>query len=306
MQLIEGRVRPDSAARPGGALWPAVGIAACAAALAIDAIIVEPRRIALERVDIPIWNLPDAFEGYRIAIVSDLHYPRWTKKRYIHKCLALANSFEPDLIVVLGDICDRAWYQPSDIPDLAGLFDPAVTKDGIVGVLGNHDYRFDVEALRREFARHTPVRLVENACLTIERGDDVLAVGGVGDLWHGTVAPERAFRGIAPETPRVLLSHNPDLAEQMRSGIRVDIQLSGHTHGGQVCFPPGHALHVPSRYGNKFRAGLVHGKHQRVYISRGVASSHHLRFCCPPEVSAITLRKSTDLRHAPWNAAASE
>ena len=306
LQRIESRDLPGAAARSGVSLWPAVGFAACLVALAVDAFVIEPHRVVLERVDIPIWNLPDAFDGYRIAIISDLHYPRWTRREFIHKCLALANDFDPDLIALLGDICDRSQSQPSVVPNLTGLFDGVRAKDGIVGVLGNHDHRFDVERLVREFAKNTPVRLIENTCLRLERAGELLAVGGVGDLWHGTVAPERAFKGVPPYVPRVLLSHNPDLAERMPAGIRVDVQLSGHTHGGQVCLPSGCALHVPSRYGNKFRAGLVQGKRNRVYISRGVASSHHVRFCCPPEVSGITLRKSNDLRHAPWNVAGGE
>ncbi len=302
MQRIENPDAWIAPARIGGRLWPAVGLAACLAALAVHATLIEPRRVVIEKVDVPIWNLPDAFDGYRIAIVSDSHYPRWTGREFIHKCLALANDFEPDLIAILGDICDRGWSEPATIPVLAGVFDPARARDGIVGVLGNHDHRFEVKRLREEFAARTPIRLIENDCLRLERAGGLLAIGGVGDLWHGHVAPERAFRGIPPGVPRVLLSHNPDLAERMPEGIRVDIQLSGHTHGGQVCFPPGHALHVPSRYGNKYRAGLVRGRRHRVYISRGIASSHHLRFLCPPEVSCITLRRSTNLRHAPWNA----
>ena len=74
--------------------------------------------------------------------------------------------------------------------------------------------------------------------------------------------------------------HNPDYAERLPSGVPMDIMLSGHTHGGQVCLPNGHAPHIPSRYGNKYRAGLVQGRRTRVYISRGVASSHRIRFCC--------------------------
>ena len=306
MQCIEGWDLPEAAGPSRHRLWAALGIGACLAAVAIDAIVIEPRRVALEEVEIPIWDLPDAFDGYRIAIISDSHFPRWTSKKYIHRCIAMANGFRPDLIVILGDICDRAWRQSAEVPNLAGVFDPACARDGILGVLGNHDHRFDMERLRQEFADRTPVHLIENTSVYLERGSALLAIGGVGDLWHGRVAPYQTFENVPPEIPRILLSHNPDLAERFPADIRVDLQLSGHTHGGQVCFPPGHAIHVPSLYGNKYRAGLVEGRRHRVYISRGIASSHLVRFCCPPEVSAITLRKSSDLRYAPWNVSASE
>ena len=94
-------------ARTVGSFWPLIGFAVCVAAVVSDAVIVEPRRIVLERVDIPIWNLPNAFDGYRIALVSDLHYPRWTGRKFVHKALAVANSLQPDLIALLGDNRDR-------------------------------------------------------------------------------------------------------------------------------------------------------------------------------------------------------
>ncbi len=306
MQRIEGEAPPETGTRTGAVLLTAVGIAACLVGLAVDSRFIEPRRICLERIDIPIWNLPVAFDGYRIAIVSDLHYPRWTTREFIHRGLAVANGFQPDLIAVLGDVCDLGFNEPAEIPILAGLFDSACATDGLVGVLGNNDHRFDMQQLRREFAVHTPIRLIENTSICLARGGEMLVIGGIGDLAHGLVAPERTFLGVPPHVSRVLLSHNPDMADQMPANIQVDIQLSGHTHGGQICLPFGRAIVVPSRYGNKFRAGLVRGKRNRVYISRGVASSHHIRFCCPPEVSGITLRRSTDLRHARWNLAESE
>jgi len=256
--------------------------------------LINSKRLVFERVEVPIRDLPDPFDGYRIAILADLHYPRWTDRQFVRKSIALANEFKPDLIALPGDICDPARHRSKSIPSLSGLMDGASAPDGIVGVLGNHDHWFDADALRRELSDNTPIKLIENTCIYVQRAGDRIAVGGVGDLWHGVVDPERAFAGVPHEMPRILLSHNPDLAERMKSDVRVDLQLSGHTHGGQVCFPSGTALRVPSLYGNKFRAGLVQGKHHRVYVSRGVASQLHLRLFCPPEVTGITLRKSSE------------
>ncbi|HLJ56711.1 MAG TPA: metallophosphoesterase [Chthonomonadaceae bacterium] len=302
MHRIESRGLPERAGRPG-LIWPVVGITACLAAAAVDALLVEPNTPVIERIDVPIWELPSALDGYRIAVLSDPHYPIWATRSLIRRAIALANSVEPDIIAVPGDIVDRRWFMGSEVPSLAGVFDEAVARDGIVGVLGNHDYRFDHRQVREEIARSTPIRLIENTSLCIERDGGRMAIGGVGDLWRGEVRPDRAFAGVPAATPRLLISHNPDLADQMPERIRVDLQVSGHTHGGQVCLPNGFAPHVPSRYGNRFRAGLVAGRRHRVYISRGIASTHGVRFCCRPEVTAITLRRSEDIRHAPWNMA---
>ncbi len=265
---------------------------AAAATLALgtatDAFALEPRRLALQTLEVPIKGLPDAFDGYRIALLSDFHYPYWSSAETIRQAVALANSFQPDLMTLPGDFVDK---RVRTIPNLGGLFDAARAKDGVIGTLGNHDHLAGAEGVRRNIADQTPIRLIDNHAVVVERGGAALAIGGVDDLWEGVVMPDRALAKIPPETPRILLSHNPDLAEEMTVRVRVDLQLSGHTHGGGVCLPGGVALIVPSLYGQKFRAGLVQGRSHRVYVTRGVCSVWHNRLFCPPEVTGITLRK---------------
>ncbi len=169
------------------------GIAGLGVACAVDARFIEPNRLVLERRDIPILRLPPAFDGYRIAVLSDFHYPRWTDANAIRRAVHLANTFDPDLIVLAGDICDKTREQPAIVPSLAGLFDDARARDGIVGVRGNHDHYYPAEELCREFAEHTPLRLIENTSFLIERNGQQIAIGGVGDLWRGEVRPEKAF-----------------------------------------------------------------------------------------------------------------
>ena len=266
--------------------------AGVAAACALDAFLIEPNRIQWKRVEIPIRGLPAAFEGYRIALLADLHYPRWTNEAFVRRALTLANAFDPDLLAIPGDICDGPPHQNTPVPSLAGLFDEAQPRDGIVATLGNHDHWLNASGIRRELAAHTPVRLIENKSVLIERGGQQIAVGGVGDMWEGIVAPYQAFADVPPGIPRLLLSHNPDVAEIISPNVQVDLMLSGHTHGGQVRVPFGPAPRVGSGYGNKFRAGLVQGKGCRVYVTRGVCSTRHVRFWCLPEVTGITLRRA--------------
>ena len=265
---------------------------AAAATLALgtvtDAFALEPRRLTFQTLEVPIAGLPDAFDGYRIALLSDFHFPLWSSAETVRQAVALANAFQPDLMTLPGDFTDK---RVKAVPDFGGLFDAARAKDGVIGTLGNHDHLAGAVEVRRGIADKTPIRLIDNQAITVERGGQALAFGGVGDLWEGLVMPDRAFAKIPPETPRILLSHNPDLAEEMTVKVRVDLQLSGHTHGGGVCLPGGIALIVPSLYGQKFRAGLVQGRSHRVYVTRGVCSVLHNRLFCPPEVTGITLRK---------------
>jgi len=258
-----------------------------AAGVAADAFILEPRRLTLQTLEVPIKGLPEVFDGYRIALFSDFHYPLWSSAEMIRDAVALANSFAPDMMTLPGDFVDK---RVKSIPDLGGLFDAAQAKDGVIGTLGNHDHLANAEGVRRAVADRTPIQLIDNHSIMVEREGEALAFGGVDDLWEGVVMPDRALRRVSPETPRILLSHNPDLAEEMTVKVRVDLQLSGHTHGGGVCLPGGVALIVPSLYGQKFRAGLVEGRSHRVYVTRGICSVWHNRLLCPPEVTGITLR----------------
>ena len=261
-----------------------------AAAAGVDGYCIEPRLQRLETVEIPIRGLPAAFDGYRIALLTDFHYPRWIHGEFLRSAITLANSFQPDLMAMTGDFFDLPGA--SRVPDISGLYDEARARDGVIGVLGNHDHSLSSTNVRRALTTKTPIRLIENRSFYVERGGEGLAIGGVGDLWHGIVAPQAAFAGVPPEMPRLMLSHNPDVAEEMSADVRVDLQLSGHTHGGQVRVPFGPAIRVPSRYGNKFRQGLVEGRRHRVYVSRGLCTVRWVRFWCPPEVSGIILRRA--------------
>jgi predicted MPP superfamily phosphohydrolase len=271
-----------------GALFACAGLAVGA-----DAIAFEPKRLKAEKLRFPIGGLGKSFDGYRIAFLSDFHYPNCIDDDFILRAFRMAKSFGPDLIVLGGDFihCASREYRPGrPVPDLSGAFGQLSAPDGVVAVLGNHDHWFNAPGIR-EALRPLRIELIENRHLAIERGGSKLAIVGTGDFWEGEIELPSAFAGIAPETPRILLQHNPDFAEVFPAGYRVDLQLSGHTHGGQVCVPLGPALILPSRYGSKYRAGLVQGPRHPVYVTRGigVSSPIPLRFCCPPEVTLIEL-----------------
>ncbi len=256
--------------------------------LAGDAFFLEPNLLTLDRVSIPIHGLSAAFDGFVIAFIADIHYPCYMHAKFVHHAIAIANRHHPDLFVFGGDITDKKGSVT--VPNMSGLFDHAEAKEGIIGVLGNHDHWLDAPGVRRELARHTPLRIIENESMIVERGGKALAIGGVGDHWEGIEDPSRAFLHVPPEVPRILVAHNPDLAEELDIPVRIDLQISGHMHGGQIYVPGyGGVLH-PSRYGNKFCQGLVQGKSHRVYVTRGLYSSGHARLNCPPAVSLITLR----------------
>jgi predicted MPP superfamily phosphohydrolase len=173
---------------------------------------------------------------------------------------------------------------------LAGIFDGYNAPDGLFGVLGNHDHWYNADAVLEDVAKNTPLKIIEHTHVLLRRGESMIALGGVGDLWTDRVDLSSTFAGVSDSIPRILLSHNPDVAEiAANAGVRVDLQLSGHTHGGEIRLPVFGPPAVPSRYGRKYERGLVQGPGWPVYVNRGLCSPRFIRFGCLPEVTCIEL-----------------
>lgn len=257
------------------------------AAVAFDGLLVEPHALRLERVEVPVKGLAPEFDGFRIAHLSDFHYPLWISRSHLKRARDLALSFRPHAILLTGDYVDG---KAADVcPDLTPVLDGLAADDGVYSTRGNHDHWLDPDGVAAELGRLGTTDL-ENRSIVLSAGGGRLALAGLGDLWEGTVDFTAALGDVAPDVPRVVLCHNPDVAETTPEGVRIDLMLSGHTHGGQVYIPFYGAPNIPSRYGQKYRCGLVHGPHHRVYVTRGVGALRPVRFLCPPEVTAITLR----------------
>lgn len=275
-----------------------------AAALGVGgwSMLVEPRRFEVSRWRIPIRGLDPALEGLRIVQLTDLHHSAWIPLTYLRSALQAANDAKPDLIVLTGDYVRQsiAYIKP-----MVEAFDMLRANIGIVATLGNHDWWEDGKITQREFAR-VGIPLIDNARrfitpdrALVERSDRGLCVAGVGDYWEDTQNYAAALGDVREEMPRLLLSHNPDVAEDATflaycaGGMRVDLMLSGHTHGGQISFPRIGAPLVPSRYGNKYLGGIVQGPACRVFVCRGVGlAGVPFRFRVRPEIAVIELTRA--------------
>jgi len=259
------------------------GVAAVGAA---HAFVLEPQWIDVEHVTIPICRLPRSFDGIRIVLISDTHCGPWTRPAYVAKAVAMANAQFPDLVLLLGDYCHR--HRRTIGPGIEPFADLKAS-DGVFAVLGNHDHWEGAAETRRELKRAGVAELC-NRSAALSRGTGRLAIGGVDDLWEGTQAPAKAFADTPPDAPRILMSHNPDYAEALPPDVRVDLMVSGHTHGGQVWLPGVGAPLLPSRYGQKYRAGFVQAPRCKVYVTRGIGTiTPPVRFLCRPELTVLTL-----------------
>lgn len=188
----------------------------------------------VRRVELAIRDLPPALEGFRMVQLTDLHISRLMHEGWVREVVERSNALRPDLVVITGDLIDGSpQARARDVKPLADL----AARHGVMASLGNHEYYFGAERWTRVF-EGLGMRVLVNRHATIEHEDARLTVAGVTDR----VAPRfdmegpdtaRAVLGAAPGAPVVLLSHQPiGVADNAEAGI--DVQLSGHTHGGMI------------------------------------------------------------------------
>jgi len=189
--------------------------------------------LSVEYLDIPIVGLPSRLAGTKLVQLSDFHYDGLRlSDSLLKQAIATANQLKPDLVLLTGDyITDN----PLPVCGLAKHLSNLRAEFGVYAVLGNHDLYWQGA---REKVQHSlesaNVRVLWNeVCFPLGKG---LAMVGLADYWSQEFQPAPVFASIDPSTPRIVLSHNPDSAAEM-TDWRIDLQLSGHTHGGQVVIP---------------------------------------------------------------------
>ncbi len=255
---------------------------------------VEPRWLSLEQVRIAIPRLPEALEGLRIVQLSDIHLYPYTDLNHVREAVALANAQRPDLVALTGDfVLDHVDAIDDLAPVLAGL----TARLGLYAVLGNHEMWLGAAPVIEGLARQSIPTLI-NRGLTLDVGGVLLYIAGLDDGWSGRPDLAKALAARPEGAVTVLMVHEPDLADATARDGRVHLQLSGHSHGGQVRLPGMGALVLPF-LARKYDQGLYRlpgGPERRglwLYTNRGIGvNGPPLRFRCRPEVTVLTLTRS--------------
>ncbi|HSJ64130.1 MAG TPA: metallophosphoesterase [Gemmatimonadaceae bacterium] len=265
--------------------------------LGIYAVIIAPRRLRIIELDVPIPGLAAEFDGYRIGVLSDLHQAFLPGLSHTRRAVHEIQRRTPDIIALLGDYgvsfessarASRRLY-PDELrtltPVLRGLYAP----DGVVGLIGNHDYYYDGTAVA-EWLRTTGVRVLRNAHVTVVRGRARLTIGGVDDALESVSDIDAAFAGADPRAPRILLAHNPDSVLCPGEPPPPALVLAGHTHGGQVALPfygpPVQFARICTRHAAQ---GWIENDYAPMFVSAGVGSQIPLRFLTTPDVVLVRL-----------------
>jgi uncharacterized protein len=269
------------AATAGGALTAALGLGGYAYA-------VEPGRFDLARLKVAVRRLPPAFEGLTIAQLSDLHLAASTPADTIARAVELVLAERPDVVALTGDYISQSRRGEAGL--LSELLAPLTAPAGLFAVLGNHDNRGHsrvvIEALER-----AGFTVLGNAHAFVERGGQRLYFAGVDSVLSGRHDLARALRGLPDAACAVLLAHEPDFADTAGRDPRLVLQLSGHSHGGQVRIP--RLPRVLPRLARKYPEGLYQVGGLKLYTTRGVGvTDPPIRINCPPEITLLELTRA--------------
>lgn len=272
--------------------------------------------LTLETITVPLRDLPPDLEGCRIVQLSDFHYDgQRLAKSLLRDAIAQVNDLQPDLIALTGDFIT---HSPTPMADLADHLGHLRSRCGVVAVLGNHDNGGlgNRVTVRRELGRVGIQALWNQVVYPLGPNFPVV---GLAEYRSREFAPSLVFREIPPHLPRLVLAHQPDSAEAL-TPWRVDLQLSGHTHGGQIVVPglgvvpaqldrlqkglrrrlPWAILKpesTPAIAHWEWAAGLHPVPDNRanpgwLYVNRGLGTYAPGRWRCPPEVTLIRLNSA--------------
>lgn len=269
--------------------YSAVAGGAAVAAGAIDAAVVEPHGFQVTHHTFSLPGLGAGWDGAKIVHISDVHVGPWSDFDDARRIVDMTNDLAPDVVALTGDYVSQASAISSALVE---VFRDLHAKEKYA-VLGNHDYWADAPRVAASL-ESAGIPLLTNKHVLLRRGGDVLCLAGVNDVWSVDPPPDAAaaFAGAPDDVPRIVLCHNPDYAEVLPRDVRIDLMLSGHTHGGQVRLPFYGPLILPIQH-RKYAEGLVQGPTCPVFISRGLGMvGVPIRFNCPPELPLITLRRA--------------
>ena len=265
-----------------------VAVALLGAGGLIYALEVEPRLVEVNPVTLTLPRLAPEFDGYRLVQIGDLHLDDWTKPERLTEIVEKINGQRPDLVAITGDFASYSAEQ-LDARRLVGAMRSLRAGDGCVAILGNHDYLTDVDLVRRCIREGGVTELV-NGVRTLRRGEATLHIAGIDDVMEGRSRLDLVLQRLPESGAAILLAHEPDFADVSAATGRFDLQLSGHSHGGQIGIPLLRRLVLPP-FSQRYTRGLHQVGGMLQYTNRGLGFVHlRARLLCRPEITAFTLR----------------
>jgi uncharacterized protein len=254
---------------------------------------IEPRWFAIKTINVQIAGLDPVFEGYKIVQLTDLHARSGVMDRQrLEQVARLANQQQPDLIALTGDYITMYTDRVAE-EMLTNAFGQLKAKDVTVAIMGNHERGQSENAIPiTNLLQQSKITLLNNAVHSIDRSGHLLNIAGVDDVWMNMANLPMTIAKLPKTGTNILLAHEPDFGDIAAATNLFGLQLSGHSHGGQIVLP--FLPQVTTMWAKKYINGLYQIGSMQLYVSRGVGTTGKIqaRFNCRPEIAVIILHST--------------
>src|SRR6266850_2002430 len=252
---------------------------------------IEPNRLVIHQEAIQIDNWPKELSGLRVAVIADIHTGApFINDNKLREIVARTNQLNPDLVVLLGDyMSPNSWHSHRVEPEVtaAGLKDLRAPL-GVYTILGNHDWWYNGEKVRRAFEQNG-IKVLEEEVAEVKWKDKSFWLAGLADLMTRRQHVDETIAKAPAGSTIIALAHNPDIFPRLPQ--TVPLLLAAHTHGGQVNIPLIGTPIVPSRFGSKYTAGHIFENGHHMFVTTGIGTSIlPIRFRVPPEIVVLTVK----------------
>ena len=252
--------------------------------------IFEPNNIQVEKISIEIENLPESFNGIKIVHLTDFHSSDFGERE--KRVLEILKNLNPDFVFITGDLIDHSTKNLNSCQEFwQELGNQHQGK--VFGVLGNHEHWLgspDVVAIKKLLEK-SGISILNNENRKIFQDNNYIYLLGVDDPDSEKDDLSKAIIDTEENIPKILLAHSPDIIDNLRKE-KVDLILTGHTHGGQVVIPFIRPFWTPTKNRGKYASGLFKVNDALLYVNRGIGTAAiPIRFNCPPEIAVIELKR---------------
>jgi uncharacterized protein len=262
-------------------------------AVAADGILLAPNLPRILRQELYLQRWPEPLNGFTVALLSDFHYDPYFSIHPLHAAIPMVNNLHPDLVALVGDFVSVPAFGDDrkgalNAEPCARLLQQITAPHGLWAVMGNHDDGTDPEHVTRALQAEN-IRVLANQSQPIHQDGARFWLAGVNDVMSGTADLSKTMRGIPAGEAVILLAHEPDFADEA-ADFPIDLQLSGHSHGGQIRLPFLPPLYLPE-LAKKYIWGTYYIGPLTLHTSAGLGTiGIPIRLNCPPEITLLTLR----------------
>ena len=251
---------------------------------------IEPNRLIVRQQTIQIDNCPKELSGLRIALIGDVHTGApFINDSKLQRIVELTNQQQPDLIVLLGDyMSPNSWHSHRVEPEVtASALKNLKAPLGVYAILGNHDWWYNGERVKRAFEQNG-IRILEDEVAEVKWRAGSFYLAGLADLWTRPQHVNETIAKVPSDSPIIALTHNPDVFPNLPQSV--PLMLAAHSHGGQVNLPLIGTPIVPSRFGPKYTAGPIYENGHHLFVTTGIGTSIlPVRFRVTPEIVILTI-----------------